>query len=119
MGSRTHGAPLARETLQRRDPLGGFAGAADRGRRAWYARAAMTTRELLQEALRLPPEARAALAAQLIESLEGLESDEDVEAAWSGAIRQRLDEVDSGLVDAIPWEQARQRIVAAARRDPR
>lgn len=79
----------------------------------------MTTRELLQEALRLPTEARAALAAQLIESLEGLEPDADVEAAWSAGIRQRLDEVDSGRVGATPWEQARQRIVAAARSDPR
>ena len=79
----------------------------------------MTPRELLHEALRLPTAARAALAAELIESLDNLEFDEDAEAAWSTEIRQRLEDVDSGRVAAVPWEQARQRILAAARRDAR
>jgi putative addiction module component (TIGR02574 family) len=79
----------------------------------------MTTRELLREALRLPPTARAALAAELIESLDEAEADDEAEAAWAGEIRKRLDEVDAGRVAPVPWEQARQRILAAAWRDAR
>ena len=75
----------------------------------------MTRKELIEEALRLPPEARAALAAELIESLEGVEPDEDVEAAWADEIRKRLAEVDSGAVKPVAWEEARRRIHAAAR----
>jgi hypothetical protein len=39
------------------------------------------TRELLDEALQLPPEDRAQLAAELIESLD--DAEHDVEAAWA------------------------------------
>ncbi len=74
----------------------------------------MTTRDLLDAALRLPPEARAALAAELIESLEHVEIDEGAEAAWAAEIRRRLDEIDSGAVKAIPWDEARRRIMKAA-----
>jgi putative addiction module component (TIGR02574 family) len=72
--------------------------------------------DVLVAALRLPPEARAAVAAELIESLDGVEeAPEDVEAAWSEEIRQRLADVDAGLVTPIPWPEARRRILAAAR----
>jgi len=74
----------------------------------------MTTHDLLREALRLPPEARAALAAELIDSLDGVDPPEDVEAAWAEEIRRRLADVDAGVVKPIPWEEARRRIMAAA-----
>jgi putative addiction module component (TIGR02574 family) len=68
-------------------------------------------------ALRLSPRSRAALAADLIESLDGPpEPAELVEAAWSDEIRRRLDEVDSGKVRTVSWSEARKRIAAAARR---
>jgi len=68
-------------------------------------------------ALRLSPRSRAALAADLIESLDGPpEPYEVVEAAWSDEIRRRLDEIDSGKVRTVPWADARKRIAAAARR---
>ncbi len=70
---------------------------------------------VLVAAMRLPVEARAAVAAELIDSLEGVdEADEDVEAAWSEEIRQRLADVDAGVVTPIPWSEARRRILAAA-----
>jgi putative addiction module component (TIGR02574 family) len=70
---------------------------------------------VLVAALRLPAEARAAVAAELIESLDDPEqADEDVEAAWSEEIRQRLADVDAGVVTPIPWPEARRRILAAA-----
>ena len=67
-------------------------------------------------ALRLPAKARAALAAELIRSLEDEEEPADeVRAAWSDEIRRRLDEVDSGAVKPVAWREARSRIRAAAR----
>lgn len=66
--------------------------------------------KLLEEALKLSPEARAALAASLLESLEG-DVDEDVETAWAAEIAKRIQELDSGAVAAVPWAQARRMIL--------
>jgi putative addiction module component (TIGR02574 family) len=52
----------------------------------------MNSRDVLLEVLRLPPEERAAIAGELIQSLD-TEVDADVEAAWSAEIRARLDRV--------------------------
>jgi putative addiction module component (TIGR02574 family) len=65
---------------------------------------------LLEDALKLPPEARAALAASLLESLDE-EIDEDAEAAWAKEIAKRIHELDSGMVTPIPWPEARRRIL--------
>jgi putative addiction module component (TIGR02574 family) len=67
--------------------------------------------QLFEEALRLPPEARAALAGELIDSLDVDDLDGDAEAAWGAEIRRRLQEVDSGTVKAVPWSEARRRIL--------
>jgi len=77
----------------------------------------MDQKRVFQDALELPAEARAALAAELIATLDD-EIDTDAEAAWSREIRRRLDEVDSGAVRPIPWAEARRRILIAAGRDP-
>jgi putative addiction module component (TIGR02574 family) len=78
----------------------------------------MDARELLSEALRLPLEERAALAGELIQSLES-ESDADAEAAWAAEIRARLERIDADRATTIPWSEARRRIHAAAGRGPR
>ena len=78
----------------------------------------MDEKRVLAEALRLPSPARAALAAELIASLDE-HVDSDAEAAWSLEIRRRLDEVDSGAVRPVPWADARRRILAAAGRAPK
>ena len=65
---------------------------------------------LLEEALKLPAEARAALAGSLLDSLDEV-VDEDVEQAWALEIVRRLEEVQSGKVRAVPWAEARRRIV--------
>jgi putative addiction module component (TIGR02574 family) len=75
----------------------------------------MDPKHLLEEALQLPAEVRAALAAELIQSLDP-EVDEDAEAAWSAEIRRRLDRLDAGLAKTVPWAEARRRILRAARR---
>ena len=78
----------------------------------------MDARQLLAEALRLSDEERAALAGELIQSLE-TDIDADAEAAWSEEIRARLERVDEGTAKTIPWSEARRRIHAAAGRGPR
>ena len=66
--------------------------------------------KLLEAALKLPAEARAALAGSLIESLD--ESvDEGAEAAWADEIARRIVELDSGTAKTVPWSKARQMIL--------
>jgi putative addiction module component (TIGR02574 family) len=67
--------------------------------------------ELLKDALSLPPEARAALADSLLESLD-TEIDASVEEAWREEIHRRLREIDSGAVQLIPWDEAHRRLRA-------
>jgi putative addiction module component (TIGR02574 family) len=66
--------------------------------------------ELLKKALDLPAEARAALADSLWASLD-TEVDEDAEAAWREEIRKRLQEIDSGVVSLVPWQDVRQQLL--------
>lgn len=68
------------------------------------------TKRLLAEALKLPPEARAAVAGRLIDSLDG-RIDEDAEAAWAREIEKRLHDIDSGKVKTVSWARARRTIL--------
>ena len=68
--------------------------------------------QLLEDALKLPPEARAALAGSLLDSLQG-EVDENAEEIWSAEIARRLKEIDSGTVRMIPWSEVRRDILKA------
>jgi len=65
--------------------------------------------DILKKALRLPPEARAALAGSLIDSLDE-PLDLDAESAWEAEIAARIREIDEGKVTPIPWAEARARI---------
>ena len=67
--------------------------------------------EILKEALALPAEARAAMADSLWDSLDQ-ETDPGAEEAWLKEIRRRVEELDSGAVTAIPWSEARARLLA-------
>jgi putative addiction module component (TIGR02574 family) len=78
----------------------------------------MDSKALLTEALRLSLEERAALAGELIQSLE-TEVDADAEAAWAAEIRSRLARIDEGTATTIAWSEARLRIHAAAGRATR
>jgi putative addiction module component (TIGR02574 family) len=71
--------------------------------------------ELLNEALKLPAEARAVLVDSLLESLD-VEVDEDAEQAWRQEIEQRLQEIDDAAVDLIPWPDAQRRLQARLQR---
>ncbi len=65
--------------------------------------------DILRDALELPPEARAALAGSLLDSLDQT-VDEDAESAWEVEIVTRLKELDEGKVQLVPWVEARRRI---------
>jgi putative addiction module component (TIGR02574 family) len=65
--------------------------------------------EVLKEALALPAEARAALVDSLIDSLDPA-IDESAEEAWREEIHRRLQQIDSGAVQLLPWEEARRRL---------
>lgn len=65
--------------------------------------------EFLKKALALPPEARAALAGSLLESLEDT-LDAGAEEEWNQEIARRIAELDSGKVKPIPWAEARRQI---------
>ena len=73
--------------------------------------------KVFASALRLPPQARAALAGRLIESLEK-EVDEDAEVLWSAEIARRVKDLETGKVKSIPWPEVRRQILNA-NREPR
>ena len=65
--------------------------------------------ELLARALTLPEAARAALADSLIESLDG-PVDEDAEQASKHEVARRLQEIDSGAVETVAWDDVRRQL---------
>ena len=67
--------------------------------------------ELLKKALALPPEARAALAGSLLESLDDT-VDASAEEEWNQEIARRIQELDSAKVKPIPRAEARRQISA-------
>jgi putative addiction module component (TIGR02574 family) len=60
--------------------------------------------ELSAQAKALPPEERARLAEELLASFDPHER--DVEAAWDGELRRRIDEVERGTVQLVSADQA-------------
>ena len=66
--------------------------------------------KLLQQALSLPEEARIALAEALLQSVEREPADEGADAAWFAEAKRRLEEVRSGAVKLVPWEEAERQI---------
>jgi putative addiction module component (TIGR02574 family) len=76
----------------------------------------MTTRaaHLMQEAVKLSPEERVDMAAELLASVE--ETQQDVEAAWAEEIERRARRVLSGESAGTPWAETRARIVERALR---
>jgi putative addiction module component (TIGR02574 family) len=67
--------------------------------------------ELRQHALQLPPRERAALAADLLASLDG-EPEADVEAAWAAEVERRARRLLSGEDPGHAWEDVRARLRA-------
>jgi putative addiction module component (TIGR02574 family) len=76
------------------------------------------SQELLREALALPLDERADVAAELLASLDdaGAEDPAAVEAAWAAEIERRARRVMAGKTSGIPWEDVRRRAEAELRR---
>jgi putative addiction module component (TIGR02574 family) len=69
---------------------------------------ARATRDLLSEALELPLDDRAKLAAELLESLEAAEA--DVENAWAGEIERRVAAARAGELASTDWRAVLDRV---------
>ena len=61
------------------------------------------------DALRLEPDTRAKLAAELLASLEG-PADPDAEAAWDVEIERRIAAIEAGAIRLEPWPDVKRRI---------
>ena len=68
--------------------------------------------QVFNDALELSDNERATLVGLLIESLEAAEEpDADVEAAWAAEAERRWQEIESGAVKTIPWEEIRAKLL--------
>jgi hypothetical protein len=65
--------------------------------------------DVLADALRLEPESRAEIAAELLASLDG-PADADAEAAWDAEIERRVAAIEAGAVRLESWSEAKRRI---------
>jgi len=67
--------------------------------------------DLLKDALALPVEIRAALVDSLLESLDSdadeVADDSNAQEAWRDEIHHRLQQINTGAVRMIPWDDAR------------
>jgi putative addiction module component (TIGR02574 family) len=69
--------------------------------------------EFFDEASELDEHDRATLAGLLLESIER-EPDPDAEAAWKREIARRIQDLDSGAVSLVPWEEVKAKLFRAA-----
>lgn len=63
----------------------------------------MRTKDLIEEAISLPVEERAIVVDSLLKSLNPPES--DIDKKWADVAKQRLSELRSGEVKAIPGDE--------------
>lgn len=77
--------------------------------------AAARAQELLREALSLPIDQRADVAAELLASLDDADNEDEgeVEAAWAAEIERRARRVIAGETAGMAWEDVRRRGEAA------
>ena len=61
--------------------------------------------EIVAAALGLPPETRAILADQLLDSLHTAENQAEIDAAWRKEIEARIDAYDRGETKTYPAEE--------------
>jgi hypothetical protein len=64
---------------------------------------------VLAEALRLEPDSRAEVAAELLASLDG-PADPDADAAWDAEIERRIAAIESGAARLEAWADVKRRI---------
>jgi putative addiction module component (TIGR02574 family) len=69
-----------------------------------------SVKEILDRALAMPEDDRAAIAERLLVSLDA-KPDHNVEEAWQQEIQRRLLDIDQGNIACVPWEEVRRRMV--------
>jgi putative addiction module component (TIGR02574 family) len=69
---------------------------------------ARATLELLAEALELPPDERARIAAELLESLDY--ASDDIDAAWTAEIQRRVAQARAGELESTDWRTVLDRV---------
>jgi putative addiction module component (TIGR02574 family) len=76
------------------------------------------TQQIFREAMALPIDERADLAAELLASLDdaAAENPADVEAAWAAEIERRARRVIAGETSGIAWGDVRRRAESDAHR---
>ncbi len=67
-------------------------------------------RKLLDDAMALPSEDRARLAAALLASLDD-RADPDATSAWAAEVERRAERVLSGEAEEAPWDEVRARLL--------
>ena len=67
------------------------------------------TSDVLADALRLEPDSRAEVAAELLASLDG-PADPDAGVVWDAEIQRRIAAIESGTVRLEPWSEVKRRI---------
>ena len=72
-------------------------------------------KEILEAALRLDNDDRAAIAEELWASLDP-SPDESVEKAWASEVESRIKDLDEGRVKSVPLDEARARIAQSLSR---
>jgi hypothetical protein len=72
--------------------------------------------EPLRRSIALPLDKRAALAHELLESLDQSEADPAAGEAWARLIEQRAREVEDGSAPLVEWSEVRERLIARWRR---
>ncbi|MCR4374700.1 MAG: addiction module protein [Acidobacteria bacterium] len=67
------------------------------------------TPSVLADALRLAPDARAELAAELLASLDG-PADPGAAAAWDAEVDRRIDAIEAGTAGLEFWDDVKSRV---------
>ena len=70
--------------------------------------------DVLRTALALPEQERADLVVALIGSLDA-EAEQGAEEAWLVEVERRAKELESGVVQSIPWDVVRAQLLRASR----
>jgi putative addiction module component (TIGR02574 family) len=69
--------------------------------------------KLLAEALQLSAEDRDEIAIELQDSLEPQMDPAEWEAHWAEELKRRIDDIDQGKSELIPWEEVRRKLMEA------
>jgi len=68
--------------------------------------------DLLERALALPVDERAALANTLLDTLDGTNESVSVHEAWDAEVARRIEDLKAGKAVTVPWEELHRELLA-------